>query len=166
MRGLDSAYSMLSLTTRPLLIARSSTKRSPSPPNAMAAPFMRKPSTSSSRTWSLSVKKKLEVALARQARCCCLGAALLVTGCANSTNDGVLVDPLKQRLIAREDVALQNLLFARIPAYAYQGAGGSSFWDAPYEGTAIEPPLPDLSLLPEDLPPWDEVEALLEAGGP
>jgi len=66
----------------------------------------------------------------------------------------VLIDPLKQRLIAREDIALQNLLFGRMPTYA---SGGSySYLDAPYDGPAIEPPLPDLSLLPEDLPPWEE----------
>ncbi len=128
---------------------------------------MRKPSTSSSRTWSLLAKKTLEVALAHQARCCYVGAALFVTGCASSPHSDVLIDPLKQRLLAREDVALQNLLFARAPVYAYQGAGGgSSFWDAPYDGPTIEPPLPDLNLLPEDLPPWDEVEAQLETGGP
>ncbi|MFM8888192.1 MAG: hypothetical protein ACKOKC_17475 [Chthoniobacterales bacterium] len=69
----------------------------------------------------------------------------------------MLVDPLKQRLIAREDIALQNLLFARTPAYVSSGSSGSySYLDAPYDGPAIEPPLPDLSLLPEDLPPWEE----------
>jgi len=126
---------------------------------------MRKPSISSRPTWLLSWKKAIKAA-PTQARKCLLSVALIASSCATSPQSDVLVDPLKQRLIAREDVALQNLLFARTPAYAYQGAGGSSFWDAPYDGTAIEPPLPDLSLLPEDLPPWDEVEALLEAGGP
>jgi hypothetical protein len=100
-------------------------------------------------------------------RCSCVLAALFLAGCASSPNDGILVDPLKQRLIAREDVALQNLLFTRTPAYAYgRSGGGSSFWDMPYDGAVIEPPLPDLNLLPEDMPPWDEVEASLEAGGP
>lgn len=83
---------------------------------------------------------------------------LLVAGCAARPNNDVLVDPLKQRLIAREDIALQNLLFARTPAYISSGSGGGSYsyLDAPYDGPAIEPPLPDLSLLPEDLPPWEE----------
>ena len=85
-------------------------------------------------------------------------ALLLSAGCASNQNTDVLVDPLKQRLIAREDIALQSLLFARTPAYITSGPGGSSYsyLDAPYDGPAIEPPLPDLSLLPEDLPPWEE----------
>ena len=82
---------------------------------------------------------------------------LFLVGCA-SPNSDVLVDPLKQRLIAREDVALQNLLFARMPAYGAAGPGGAySYLDAPYDGPAIEPPLPDLNLLPEDMPLWDDV---------
>ena len=83
---------------------------------------------------------------------------LCLAGCAGNPNSDILVDPLKQRLIAREDIALQNLLFARTPAYISSGSGGGSYSyvDAPYDGPAIEPPLPDLSLLPEDLPPWEE----------
>jgi hypothetical protein len=83
---------------------------------------------------------------------------LFLAGCAGNPNSDILVDPLKQRLIAREDIALQNLLLARTPAYISSGSGGGSYSyvDAPYDGPAIEPPLPDLSLLPEDLPPWEE----------
>jgi len=79
---------------------------------------------------------------------------IFAAGCATNPNSDVLVDPLKQRLMAREDIALQNMLFARMPAYNL--ASGGSYLDAPYDGPAIEPPLPDLSLLPEDLPPWEE----------
>lgn len=81
---------------------------------------------------------------------------LLAAGCATNPDSDILVDPLKQRLIAREDMALQNLLLARMPAYTHATSGGGSYLDAPYDGPAIEPPLPDLSLLPEDLPPWEE----------
>lgn len=84
---------------------------------------------------------------------------LLVMGCA-TPESSVLIDPLKQRLLAREDVALQNLLFARLPAYPADGprsSTSSSYLDAPYDGPAIEPPLPDLNMLPEDIPPWEEV---------
>jgi hypothetical protein len=88
---------------------------------------------------------------------------LCLVGCA-SPNGSVLVDPLKQRLLAREDVALQNLLFARMPAYGAAGSSGAySYLDAPYDGPAVEPPLPDLNLLPEDMPPWDDVPS--ESGG-
>lgn len=84
-------------------------------------------------------------------------ALLFSAGCATGPNSDVLIDPLKQRLIAREDIALQNLLFARMPAYrSAAGSGGGSYLDAPYDGPVIEPPLPDLNLLPEDLPPWEE----------
>jgi len=82
-----------------------------------------------------------------------------VSGCATNPDNEALVDPLKQRLLAREDIALQNLLLARTPAYSYAGSGrgGSySYLDAPYDGPAIEPPLPDLNMLPEDMPPWEE----------
>jgi hypothetical protein len=79
-----------------------------------------------------------------------------LAGCATNPNNDVLIDPLKQRLIAREDIALQNLLLERMPAYSYAGSGSGSYLDQPYDGPAIEPPLPDLSLLPEDLPPWEE----------
>jgi hypothetical protein len=81
------------------------------------------------------------------------------TGCATGPDTEALVDPLKQRLLAREDIALQNLLLARTPAYSYAGgsrSGSSSYLDAPYVGPSIEPPLPDLNLLPEDMPPWEE----------
>jgi len=77
---------------------------------------------------------------------------LVLSCCASNPNSDVLVDPLKQRLIAREDIALQNLLFARTPAYS-----GGGYFDEAYDGPVVEPPLPDLSLLPEDLPPWEEV---------
>ena len=90
----------------------------------------------------------------------CLSLLCWAAGCASNPNSDVLIDPLKQRLIAREDIALQNLLLARTPAYSYAGTGGGgtySYWDAPYDGPAVEPPLPDLNLLPEDMPPWDEV---------
>ena len=89
---------------------------------------------------------------------CALLSAAALAGCAANPNSEVLIDPLKQRLIAREDIALQNLLFARTPAHISSGPSGSSYsyLDAPYDGPAIEPPLPDLSLLPEDLPPWEE----------
>jgi len=87
-----------------------------------------------------------------------------LAGCAGNPNNDVLIDPLKQRLVAREDIALQNLLFARAPAYSYGGSSGGgrsySYLDAPYDGPAIEPPLPDLNLLPEDMPPWEELEPL------
>jgi hypothetical protein len=87
--------------------------------------------------------------------------ALLAAGCAGNPNNDVLIDPLKQRLIAREDIALQNLLLARTPVYSYAGSSGGgrsySYLDAPYDGPAIEPPLPDLNLLPEDMPPWEDV---------
>lgn len=89
---------------------------------------------------------------------------LWVAGCASNPNSDVLIDPLKQRLLAREDIALQNLLFARTPAYSYAGSSGGgrsySYLDAPYDGPAVEPPLPDLNLLPEDMPPWEELEPL------
>jgi hypothetical protein len=87
-----------------------------------------------------------------------------LAGCAVSDADSTLADPLKQRLLAREDNALQNLLLARTPAdNYYAGAGGgsgrrgpSAYLDAPYDGPAVEPPLPDLNMLPEDMPPWEE----------
>ncbi len=81
-----------------------------------------------------------------------VGLVLLfwATGCANSADNQALVDPLKQRLLAREDIALQNLLLARMPAVY-------SYLDAPYDGPAIEPPLPDLNMLPEDMPPWEDI---------
>ncbi len=82
------------------------------------------------------------------------GVLLFLAGCASHPNTDVLIDPLKQRLLAREDIALQNLLFARMPGYGY--AGGGSYLDDPYDGPAVEPPLPDLNLLPEDMPPWEE----------
>lgn len=80
----------------------------------------------------------------------------LLTGCAVNPDNEALVDPLKQRLLAREDIALQNLLLARAPVYSSTG-GGSSHLDEPYDGPVIEPPLPDLNLLPEDMPAWDEI---------
>lgn len=84
-------------------------------------------------------------------------ALLLSAGCATGPHSDVLIDPLKQRLIAREDIALQNLLFARMPADGSPAtSSGRSYLDAPYDGPAIEPPLPDLNLLPEDPPPWEE----------
>jgi hypothetical protein len=83
-----------------------------------------------------------------------------LAGCTSNPNNDVLVDPLKQRLIAREDIALQNLLLERMPAYSDAGSSGGSrsysYLDAPYDGPAVEPPLPDLNLLPEDMPPWEE----------
>jgi hypothetical protein len=86
------------------------------------------------------------------------------TGCATGPDTEALVDPLKQRLMAREDIALQNLLLARTPAYSYAPSGGGagrggsySYLDAPYDGPAIEPPLPDLNMLPDDMPPWEEL---------
>ena len=60
--------------------------------------------------------------------------------------------------MAREDIALQNLLLARMPAYTYAAPSSGSYLDAPYDGPAIEPPLPDLSPLPEDLPPVETPE--------
>lgn len=84
------------------------------------------------------------------------GLLILLAGCASPHDSGLLIDPLKQRLIAREDIALQNLLLARMPA-------PYSYLDAPYDGPAVEPPLPDLNLLPEDLPPWEEVAEPPEA---
>lgn len=77
---------------------------------------------------------------------------LCLAGCASNPNHEFLVDPLKQRLIAREDIALQNMLFARTPAYS-----GGGYFDEPYDGPIVEPPLPDLNLLPADLPPWEDV---------
>jgi len=98
----------------------------------------------------------------RQIRClACVLSLLLLAGCASDPNNDVLVDPLKQRLLAREDIALQNLLLARAPAYGY-AEGSSSYLDEPYDGPSIEPPLPDLNLLPEDMPAWDEIP---ETGG-
>lgn len=85
--------------------------------------------------------------------------AILLPGCAaNDPAGDLLADPLKQRLLAREDIALQNLLLARTPAYSYAGGarGTYSYLDEPYDGPAIEPPLPDLNLLPEDMPPWED----------
>ena len=87
-----------------------------------------------------------------------------LAGCASPNADNTLADPLKQRLLAREDNALQNLLLARTPAdnfYAGPGAGSgrrgaSTYLDTPYDGPAVEPPLPDLNMLPEDMPPWEE----------
>ena len=95
------------------------------------------------------------------------GAAALalpfLAGCASPHADSTLADPLKQRLLAREDNALQNLLLAHTPADSYAGPGGGagrrgsfSYLDAPYDGPAVEPPLPDLNMLPEDMPPWEE----------
>ena len=84
---------------------------------------------------------------------------LSASGCMTNPNTEALIDPLKQRLLAREDIALQNLLLARTPVYSYSGGGGGraySYLDAPYDGPAIEPPLPDLNMLPEDMPPWEE----------
>ena len=118
---------------------------------------MRKPSILSSPTWLLPSRTwiKALVSFSRS-----IVVLLCLAGCAASPNSDVLVDPLKQRLIAREDIALQNLLFGRMPAYSDAGPSGGgrsySYLDAPYDGPAIEPPLPDLSLLPEDLPPWEE----------
>ena len=88
----------------------------------------------------------------------CAVLVILITGCASSPDNEALVDPLKQRLVAREDIALQNLLLARTPAYSYAGGARDtySYLDEPYEGPAVEPPLPDLNLLPEDMPPWED----------
>jgi hypothetical protein len=94
---------------------------------------------------------------------------LSVAGCATDPGTEALVDPLKQRLMAREDIALQNLLLARTPAYSYAGSrgGGSySYLDAPYDGPSVEPPLPDLNLLPEDMPPWEELTGETPAAEP
>lgn len=117
---------------------------------------MKKPSILSRRTSLLPTKTEINNTALRWIAC----SMLVIAGCAASPNSDVLVDPLRQRLIAREDIALQNLLFGRMPAYgdaSPSGAGRSySYLDAPYDGPAIEPPLPDLSLLPEDLPPWEE----------
>ena len=110
---------------------------------------MKKPNTLSRPTWLLPARTTIKTVFA--------GTALAsFAGCATNPNNDVLVDPLKQRLIAREDIALQNLLLARMPAYTYAASGSGSYLDQPYDGPAIEPPLPDLSLLPEDLPPWEE----------
>ena len=130
---------------------RKRTKRSPTPPVALAVSSMKKPRTVSRPIWLLPAGMIVKAVFA-------CAALLSFAGCAATPNNDVLVDPLKQRLIAREDTALQNLLFARMPAYpdAGPGGGGHSYLDAPYDGPAIEPPLPDLSLLPEDLPPWEE----------
>lgn len=96
-------------------------------------------------------------------RCFLFVLLCAAAGCASNPGNEALVDPLKQRLLAREDIALQNLLLARTPAYSYAGSGGgsgrrggSSYLDAPYDGPAIEPPLPDLNMLPEDMPPWED----------
>ena len=78
---------------------------------------------------------------------------LALAGCATNPDSDVLVDPLKQRLIAREDIALQNLLLERMPVYAAYDSDA----EASYDGPVIEPPLPDLNLLPEDMPPWEEL---------
>jgi len=113
----------------------------------------------SSSTWPLPMAATVDPPRGWAARLFPFALLLFLVGCA-SPNSGVLVDPLKQRLLAREDVALQNLLFARTPAYSYAGSGGGgayAYLDAPYDGPAIEPPLPDLNLLPEDMPPWDDV---------
>ncbi len=118
---------------------------------------MRKPSILSSPTWLLPARTWIKdlVSFSRS-----IVVLLCLAGCASNPNSDVLVDPLKQRLIAREDIALQNLLFTRMPAYSDAGSSGGgrdySYLDAPYDGQPIEPPLPDLSLLPEDLPPWEE----------
>ena len=110
---------------------------------------MKKPNTLSRPTWLLRARTTIKTVFA---------CSVLVSfvGCAVNPNNEVLIDPLKQRLVAREDIALQNLLLARMPAYTYAASGSGSYLDAPYDGPAIEPPLPDLSLLPEDLPPWEE----------
>jgi len=88
---------------------------------------------------------------------------LVSAGCAAHPDHALSVDPLKQRLLAREEAALENLRLDRAPVYAYTpsaGGGGRlpvySYLDAPYDGPPVEPPLPDLNLLPEDLPPWGE----------
>ena len=116
---------------------------------------MKKPSTLSRPTWLLPARTTIKAVSA---------CAVLVSlaGCATGPKNDVLIDPLKQRLIAREDIALQNLLLERMPAYGYAGSSGGAFsyLDAPYDGPAVEPPLPDLNLLPEDMPPWEEIKPL------
>ncbi len=80
-----------------------------------------------------------------------LPLALLLAACATSPDQGDrLADPLRDRLLAREDIAMQNLIIARSPYFAYASD------DEPYFGNPVEPPLPDLNLLPEDLPPWED----------
>jgi len=115
---------------------------------------MKKPSILSRPTWLLPARTTIKAVLA-----CVVLASL--AGCAGNPNNEILIDPLKQRLIAREDIALQNLLLARTPVYSYAGSSGGgrsySYLDEPYDGPAIEPPLPDLNLLPEDMPPWEDV---------
>jgi hypothetical protein len=115
---------------------------------------MRKPSILSSPTWLLPARITVKAVFAAT-------ALASFAGCATNPNNDVLVDPLKQRLIAREDIALQNLMLERSPVYSSDQGG----WDAPYDGPAVEPPLPDLSLLPEDLPPWEEIEQLPSMAG-
>ena len=125
----------------------------------MAAPLIRKPSTLSRPTWLLPAKSVIKPVGSLSA--VCLGL-LCLAGCVSSTNSNVLVDPLKQRLLAREDIALQNLVLSKTPYYA---VGGD---DAPYyDGPAVEPPLPepDLNLLPEDLPPFDDIDPQPQTGG-
>jgi hypothetical protein len=123
---------------------------------------MKKPSILSRPTWLLPARTTIKTVSA---------CAVLVSlaGCAGNPNNDVLIDPLKQRLIAREDIALQNLLFARVPAYSYAAPSGGgrsySYLDEPYDGPVVEPPLPDLNLLPEDMPPWEELEPLPQVPG-
>jgi hypothetical protein len=118
---------------------------------------MKKPSLLSRPTWLLPARTTIKTVTA-------CAALVSLAGCATNPNNEVLIDPLKQRLIAREDIALQNLLFERMPAYGYAGSSGGgrsySYLDAPYDGPVVEPPLPDLNLLPEDMPPWEEIEPL------
>lgn len=113
---------------------------------------MKKQSILSRPTWLLPSRTRLKVPVRFAVKASIL---LGLVGCASNPNNEVLVDPLKQRLMAREDIALQNLLLSRMGSV--DASGSSAAWDAPYyDGPSIEPPLPDLSLLPEDLPPWDE----------
>ena len=114
---------------------------------------MRKPSTLSKTTFLLFAAAVTEPSAALRAACAWVVIALSITGCATNPNNDVLADPLKQRLIAREDIALQNLLLERMPVYAAYDSDA----EARYDGPAIEPPLPDLNLLPEDMPPWEEL---------
>ncbi len=116
---------------------------------------MKKPSILSRPTSLLRATATTKVMSILSATPRLAAVALAVAGCATNPNNDVLIDPLKQRLIAREDIALQNLLLERMPAYTYAASGSGSYLDQPYDGPAIEPPLPDLSLLPEDLPPWE-----------
>lgn len=117
--------------------------------------------------WLFHVIVAIDRHINRNSRLVAATFALVVASCASKVNNNDLADPLEQRLLAREDKTLQNLLASRVRAGgSTDAAAGSSYWNGTYDGPAVEPPLPDLNLLPEDLPQWDENPSTAESPSP